>query len=161
MQPHDTQKEAENAEDVAQEKDEEEEQEEEEEEKQEEEEEEEEEEGHLLLLKLLLVLLGQVLDDSLMGLHQQRVLFIPPAVQQIPLPGQGLVPAPHHTPLLVLIIYPTIMYVYVWYWYSARCTLCVLLIVGGGGGGLGGEPAGPEGGGVKVCEPKRKAPGEF
>ena len=49
---------------------------------------------NLLFLKLLLVLLGEVLDDSLMGLHQQVVLLIPPAVQCIPLPSKGLVPAP-------------------------------------------------------------------
>jgi len=48
---------------------------------------------HLLLLKLLLVFLSQVLDDTLMRLHQQTVLLVPLAVQQISLPGQRLIPA--------------------------------------------------------------------
>ena len=86
---------------------------------------------HLLLLKLLLVLLGQVLDDSLMGLHQQRVLLVPPAVQQIPLPGQGLVPAPHHTPLLHFIVVIYHAYLRVAWVHCSFFVLCVLLSWGG------------------------------
>jgi hypothetical protein len=47
----------------------------------------------LLLLKLLLIFLSQVLDDALMRLHQQSVLLVPLAVQQISLPCQRLIPA--------------------------------------------------------------------
>ncbi len=46
----------------------------------------------LLLLKLLLIFLSQILDDTLMRLHQQSVLLIPLAVQQISLPCQRLIP---------------------------------------------------------------------
>ncbi len=49
--------------------------------------------GHLLLLKLLFIFLSQVLDDTLMRLHQQTVLLVPLAVQQISLPCQRLIPA--------------------------------------------------------------------